>query len=74
MRLLSVAVDTHLGKITEKEFGVKVYDVAREVEIETSEMFPLVYRAVIGKEKGPRLVSFLSTIGREKLLKILSRY
>ncbi len=74
LQLLSKAVDENLGKVSEKEFGVKVYDVARDVGVESSEMFPLVYKAVIGKDNGPRLVSFLSTIGRDKLLKVLSRY
>ncbi|MGL1892327.1 MAG: lysine--tRNA ligase [Spirochaetaceae bacterium] len=74
LQLLSKAVDENLGKVTEKEFGVKVYDVAREVGVESGDMFPLIYRAIIGKEKGPRLISFLCTIGREKLLKVISRY
>ncbi|OQY36392.1 MAG: lysine--tRNA ligase [Spirochaetaceae bacterium 4572_7] len=74
LQKLHKTVEEFLGNITEKEFGVKVYDIARELEIETNDMFPLVYRAVIGKEKGPRIVSFLQTIGREKLLKVLKQY
>lgn len=74
LQLLTKAVDEHMDNLTEKEFSVKVYDVARAVGVESGEMFPLVYRALIGKEKGPRLVSFLCTIGKEKLLKVLSRY
>jgi len=30
-----------------------------------------VYTALIGKEKGPRLIPFLYTIGRERLLELL---
>ena len=74
LQKLTKAVDDHIDNLTEKEFGVKVYDVAREVGIEASTMFPLVYKVLIGKEKGPRIVSFLCTIGKEKLLKVLSRY
>ncbi len=74
LQVLSRSVEEFLGVVDEKEFGVKVYDVARDTGVESTEMFPLVYRAIIGKEKGPRLVSFLCTIGKEKLLKILKRY
>ena len=74
LQLMAKTVEDYLGQVSEKEFGVKVYDVAREMEVETTDMFPLVYQAIIGKEKGPRLVSFLSTIGKEKLLKIFKRY
>ncbi len=74
LQKLNKVVDENLGKVTEKEFGVMVYDIARELEMETTVMFPLVYKAVIGKDNGPRLVSFLSTIGPYKLRKILNRY
>lgn len=74
LQLLCKAIDENMDNMTEKEFGTVVYDVARACEVESGDMFPVVYRAVIGKEKGPRLVSFLISIGRERLVSILNKY
>lgn len=72
--LLYKTVDEKMADCDEKEFGTLVYDIAREVGIESAELFPAVYQALIGKEKGPRLISFLYTIGREKVAEILKVY
>ncbi|MBN2617536.1 MAG: lysine--tRNA ligase [Spirochaetales bacterium] len=74
LKLLAATVEESIDTLTEKEFGVKVYDIAREVGVDSGEMFPLIYKVLINKDKGPRIVSFLCTIGKEKLLKVLNRY
>ena len=74
LALLYKAVEEKMDSCDEKEFSTVVYDIAREVEIESAELFPAVYKALIGKEKGPRLISFLYTIGREKVAAILKVY
>ncbi|MBI9105042.1 MAG: lysine--tRNA ligase [Spirochaetales bacterium] len=71
--LYQLSVDK-IDSTDEKEFGTLVYDIAREVGIESAELFPAVYTALIGKEKGPRLISFLFTIGKEKVCEILKAY
>jgi len=64
----------HLEDYDEQGLGTAIYDIAREGEIEAKELFVLVYRVLIGKEKGPRLAGFMLTVGSEKILKILERY
>ncbi len=59
---------------TEESLGTAIYDIARNEEIEPKALFSMVYRVLIGKEKGPRLAGFLFIVGKEKVLKILSRY
>ncbi len=63
-----------MGILDEKEFGTKVYDMMKEVEVESADFFTAVYQALISKEKGPRLISFLHTLGKEKVLGILKQY
>jgi lysyl-tRNA synthetase class 1 len=74
LRYLKAEVDNHMAREDEKTFSTRVYDAAREAGLESSELFPAVYRALIGKEKGPRLVSFLYAIGPEKVAALLGRY
>ena len=58
----------------EKSFGTAIYDIARTEEVEPKDLFNLVYSVLIGKEKGPRLAGFIMTVGRPRVLEILSRY
>jgi len=74
LRLLKESVDQFMDKEDEKTFSSRVYDAAREAGIESGELFPAVYRALIGKEKGPRLVSFLFAIGQEKVSALLGMF
>ena len=74
VRRLTVIVEEDMGVLAEKEFGTKVYDMMKEVGVESADFFTAVYRALISKEKGPRLISFLHTLGKEKVLSILKQY
>lgn len=74
LRLLADKIAKYMDSCDEKEFGTHVYDVAMELEMESTDFFPIVYRALVGKDKGPRLVNFLFIIGKDRLLKILGKY
>jgi len=63
-----------LDEHDEKSFGTAIYDVARSEDLEPKDLFSLVYMVLIGKEKGPRLAGFIMTVGKQKVLEILSRY
>ncbi len=63
-----------LDELEEKPLSTSLYDVAHEFEIEPKALFTAFYRVLVGKEQGPRLASFMKTIGKEKLEKILSVY
>jgi len=63
-----------LDQHDEKSFGTRLYDIAEQNGMDARELFVLVYRILIGKEKGPRLAGFILTVGMEKILEILDRY
>ena len=63
-----------MDQLDEKEVAEEIYAVAKEAEMEPSDLFTITYKALIGKEKGPRLASFLKTIGSKKLIAVLSAY
>ena len=51
-----------------------LYDVASAAGQESKKLFNAMYMALVGKQQGPRLGSFLRIIGVEKLRGILSPY
>lgn len=64
----------NLDELDDKTFAEKMYDVFAANGVESTEMFPVLYNVLIGKEKGPKIAGFIKTIGREKAQKILSKY
>jgi lysyl-tRNA synthetase, class I len=42
--------------------------------MEAKTLFRAAYQALIGKDQGPRLASFLRSISKERLLGILAKY
>ena len=63
-----------LDELDERGVQQAIYDVATNAGQESKALFKTVYRALIGKEQGPRLGSFFKIIGREDLEKILGVY
>lgn len=74
VRLLQMLADEidRLEEYDEQGLSEKLYDIAGQAEIEPKEMFRAVYRALIGKEKGPRLAGFIVTAGKEKVRRALN--
>lgn len=68
LRLVVPFTDT----LEEKELGSKIYAAAEACGMEPKAFFTASYEALIGKEQGPRLASFLKTIGKSRLEAILS--
>ncbi|MDR0473930.1 MAG: lysine--tRNA ligase [Treponema sp.] len=58
----------------DKACAAAIYQIAEEAGLEGKELFRVVYQALIGKDQGPRLASFLRSISKERLLKILEKY
>lgn len=73
IKALALAVEK-LGTYEDKGFTEAMYDCATENGLETSDFFRIVYLALIGKEKGPKLASFIESCGKDKIFPILSRY
>lgn len=72
--MLAEAVKDKMDSMDEREFSVNVYEAAEQNGLESADFFPAVYQALIGKDKGPRLVSFLYAIGSERVYSLLSKY
>ncbi|MDR2659502.1 MAG: lysine--tRNA ligase [Spirochaetaceae bacterium] len=70
--------DSVVSKIEEfdsdKSCAQAIYDAAERAGIDSKALFRAAYDALIGKDQGPRLASFLRAIGKDRLLSILSVY
>ncbi len=64
-------VASRLDQYDEKTVSEAVYEIAGNREMEPKVLFAAVYRALIGKEKGPRLAGFMLTAGKEKVTRAL---
>jgi len=51
-----------------------IYAAAEKAGIDGKALFGAAYQALIGKEQGPRLASFLRSINKDRLLSILKNY
>jgi len=58
----------------DKSCAAAIYAAADKAGIDGKALFGAAYQALIGKEQGPRLASFLRTIDKERLLSILMGY
>jgi lysyl-tRNA synthetase class 1 len=67
-------VNSGITGFEDKELQDRIYGIARDADIEPKEFFTLLYRILIGKDKGPRLAGFLKTLGSGRLEKILGKY
>ncbi len=56
---------------TDKECQEAIYAVATELGLDAKALFTALYQALIAKEQGPRLGSFMRIIGQERLEKLL---
>ena len=73
LRLLKERVE-RLGDFDEKGLADELYRVAEEAGIEPKEFFRIAYQALIASDRGPRLASFIMTLGREQVLALLASY
>ena len=74
VKKLAGEFDRSFDALDERSLSELIYSTAQEGSIEPRDFFKAVYRVLIGKEKGPRLASFMLSIGREKIRGIFSRY
>ncbi len=56
----------------EKELHNEFYNLSKEFKIEPKDFFRLVYRFLINKDRGPKLASFILTIGKKKIIELLN--
>ena len=52
-------------KFTPKELHKRIYDIARDIELEPEKLFEAIYLVLIGKRKGPKAAMFLLSLEKE---------
>ena len=55
----------------DKKLFNKFYEICEKSNLSNTEFFDVVYRAIINKNKGPRLASLIMSIGQNKVIKLL---
>ena len=63
-----------IEKTEEKPLAEALFAIAKDCGLEPKELFTAMYQALISKDQGPRLASFMKIIGSERLSKILKPY
>jgi lysyl-tRNA synthetase class 1 len=58
----------------DKTCSTAVYAAAEKAGVDGKVLFGAAYKALVGKDQGPRLASFLRSINKERLLGILKNY
>jgi len=58
----------------DKTCAEAIYKAAAAAAAEPKALFRAAYQALTGKDQGPRLASFLRTIGKERLSGILAAF
>ena len=61
------------NKYTEEKLAEEIYNIANESKIQPKEFFRICYRLLINKDKGPRLASFILTIGKDKVIDLIKK-
>ena len=75
MRILRDDVISRIEEFTDdKTCSTAIYAVAEKAGVDGKALFGAAYQALIGKEQGPRLASFLRSIDKNRLLGILKDY
>jgi len=60
-------------KYNEAELSEEIYKIANDTGIAPKDFFKACYKLLINKERGPRLASFILTIGKNKVIKLVSQ-
>jgi len=74
LRDLKTLVEMKLGRVSEREFGAAMYNVIHGHKLGSEEFFAALYSVLIGKVKGPRMISFLHILGVRRISKLLALY
>lgn len=66
--------DNLMGCKTEKDIEMLIYNSAKDFDKQPRDMFRILYLALFGKERGPRLGGFIHMTGKEKIRDLLRAY
>ncbi|MDP7506293.1 MAG: lysine--tRNA ligase [Candidatus Woesearchaeota archaeon] len=57
----------------DKELHEKFYNICQELEMKPGEFFKAAYLVLLNKERGPRLASFILTVGKKKVAELFGK-
>ncbi len=57
---------------SDKELHEKMYEIMHAHELKPADIFSPIYQLLISREKGPKLAGFIRTIGKQRVIKLLS--
>ena len=57
---------------TDKELHEKMYEIMHSHELKPGDIFAPIYQLLISREKGPKLAGFIRTIGKDRVINLLS--
>lgn len=57
---------------TDEDLHSALYKIIHQFEISPQQIFPIIYKLLINKKKGPKLAGFIHIIGLKKVLQLLS--
>ena len=55
-----------------EEIEKKIYDLGRENYDKPGKIFPLLYRSILGQERGPRLGAFIKLATPDRVVELLN--
>lgn len=60
-------------KWNEKSLYEEFYNICKQTKLEPKDFFKAAYLVLIEKEKGPRLASFILTLGKQKVIELFKK-
>lgn len=61
------------NNLNDEELHKEFYTISEKHSIKAPEFFKLMYNIIINKDKGPKLASFIITIGKKRVITILKK-
>ncbi len=78
IRQILERISSFIGKENESETPIRlqseVFEIARHVGLDPRELFKLLYRILIGGDRGPKIGNYLVDLGLERAYQIISKY
>lgn len=74
VRDVLTALEPDFDGFTEETLGEALYGVMQKHDLKAGQFFKLMYRVLLGRDRGPRLAGFILTVGKEKILALLEPY
>jgi lysyl-tRNA synthetase, class I len=71
--LIKLKESLYLKTFNEDELTNEIYEICKEVGIESREFFEAAYGIIIGKTRGPRLASLILAAGKKNILNLLDQ-